>query len=109
MASSIRPLIRQLLPAGAATVPVIAAQSRLHSKALRRRVVAEGPRFNAIIDDVRRELAQRYLRGTDMTLGHPAREFGYAEQCVLSRSCQPGFGARTAALRSAWRSTRSVP
>ncbi|MEZ5130407.1 MAG: AraC family transcriptional regulator [Mycobacterium sp.] len=109
MASSIRPLIRQLLPAGAATVPVIAAQFRLHPKALRRRLVAEGSTFNAVVDDVRRELAQRYLRDTDMTLSHLARELGYAEQSVLSRSCQRWFGAGPAALRSAWRSTHCVP
>ena len=109
MAPSIRPLIRQLLPAGAATVAVIEAQFRLHPKALRRRLVAEGSTFNAVVDDVRRELAQRYLRDTDMTLIHLARELGYAEQSFLSRSCQRWFGAGPAALRSVWRSTQSVP
>lgn len=102
LSSSIRELIRQLLPAGAATVHVIADQLRLHPKALRRRLVAEGTTFNAVIDDVRRELAERYLRDTDMTLAHLARELGYAEQSVLSRSCQRWFGASPASLRSAW-------
>ncbi|MBX7433966.1 AraC family transcriptional regulator [Mycobacterium sp. Y57] len=102
MASSIRELIRQLLPAGAATVPVVADQFRLHPKALRRRLVAEGTTFNAVVDDVRRELAERYLRDTDMTFSHLARELGYAEQSVLSRSCRRWFGAGPAALRSTW-------
>ena len=112
MASSIRELIRQLLPAGAATVPVIADQCRLHPKTLRRRLVAEGTNFNAVVDDVRRELAQQYLRDTDMTLAHLARELGYAEQSVLSRSCQRWFGASPASLRAQWQPTRtptSVP
>jgi AraC-like DNA-binding protein len=108
MASSIRELIRQLLPAGAATVSVIADQFRLHPKALRRRLVAEGTNFNAVVDDVRRELAERYLRDTDMTFTHLARELGYAEQSVLTRSCRRWFGASPATLRSAWRSS-AVP
>jgi AraC-like DNA-binding protein len=102
MATSIRELIRQLLPTGAATVPVIADQFRLHPKALRRRLVAEGTNFNAVVDDVRRELAERYLRNTDMTLSHLARELGYSEQSVLSRSCQRWFGAGPAQLRETW-------
>ena len=103
MAASIRELVRQLLPAGAATVPVIADQFRLHPKALRRRLAAEGTNFNAVVDDVRREMAERYLRDTEVTLTHLARELGYAEQSVLSRSCQRWFGASPAALRATWR------
>lgn len=107
MAASIRELVRQLLPAGAATVPVIADQFRLHPKALRRRLAAEGTNFNAVVDDVRREMAKRYLRDTDVTLTHLARELGYAEQSVLSRSCQRWFGASPASLRATWRQSQS--
>ncbi|HET9876267.1 MAG TPA: AraC family transcriptional regulator [Mycobacterium sp.] len=102
MSSSIRELIRQLLPTGSATVSVVADQFRLHPKALRRQLVAEGTNFNAVVDDVRCEIAERYLRHTDMTLTHLARQLGYAEQSVLSRSCQRWFGASPAALREKW-------
>ncbi len=108
MASSIRELIRQLLPAGAATVPVIATQFRLHPMALRRRLVAEGTNFNAVVDDVRREMVEHYLRDTDVTLAHLARELGYAEQSVLNRSCRRWFGATPAALRTQWRSQSAM-
>lgn len=102
ISSSIRELIRQLLPTGSATVSVVAGQFRLHPKALQRRLVSEGTNFNAVVDDVRCEIAERYLRDTDMTLTHLARELGYAEQSVLSRSCQRWFGASPAALRGRW-------
>jgi AraC-like DNA-binding protein len=108
MASSIRELIRRLLPAGAATVPVIADQFRLHPKAFRRRLAAEGTNFNNVVDDVRREMAERYLRDTDMTLSHLARELGYSEQSVLSRSCQRWFGASPASLREKWKRDQPV-
>lgn len=109
MESSIRELIRQLLPTGAATVPIIADQFRLHPKAFRRRLAAEGTNFNAVVDDVRRDLAERYLRDTDMPLSHLARQLGYAEQSVLSRSCQRWFDAGPAALRAQWRQARPLP
>ncbi|KZS59786.1 AraC family transcriptional regulator [Mycobacterium ostraviense] len=109
ISSSARELIRQLLPTGAATVPVIADQFRLHPKALRRRLASEGTTFNAVVDDVRRELTERYLRDTDMTLNHLARQLGYAEQSVLSRSCQRWFGASPASLRAQWQQAQVPP
>ncbi|MEE3853123.1 AraC family transcriptional regulator [Gordonia sp. LSe1-13] len=102
MSSSIRPLIRQLLPTGSAAVPLVAEQFRLHPKTLRRRLVAEGTTFNAVVDDVRREMAEHYLRDPDITLSHLARELGYAEQSVLSRSCQRWFGSSPGTLREEW-------
>ena len=51
------------------------------------------------LDDVRRELAERYLRDTRITLSHLARELGYAEQSVLTRSCRRWFGRGPAAYR----------
>ncbi|TCJ93575.1 AraC family transcriptional regulator [Nocardia alba] len=102
--TSIRKLVRQLLPTGAATLPVIAAQFRLHPKSLQRRLAAEGTSFAALVDDVRREMTERYLRDTEVTLAHLARELGYAEQSVLTRSCRRWFGASPAALRNRWQS-----
>ncbi len=103
MRTSIRELVRQLLPTGAATLTVISAQYRIHPKSLQRRLAAEGTSFAALVDDVRREMTQHYLRDTGITLAHLARELGYAEQSVLTRSCRRWFGASPAALRKRWR------
>lgn len=105
MITPVRELVRQLLPTGAACQPVIARQFRLHPKALQRRLAAEGTTFAALVDDVRRDMAQRYLRDTRMTLSHLARELGYAEQSVLTRSCQRWFGSSPSILREKWRSS----
>ncbi|HEY5857979.1 MAG TPA: AraC family transcriptional regulator [Aldersonia sp.] len=104
----VRDLVRQLLPTGAATLPVIAAQFRLHPKALQRRLAAENTTFAALVDGVRQDLARHYLRETDMTLTHLARELGYAEHSVLTRSCRRWFGTSPAALRQTWRPGRSM-
>lgn len=97
--ASVRTLVRQLLPSGTVTLELIAAQLNLHPKSLQRRLDADGTTFAEVVDGVRRERAERYLRDTQITLAHLARELGYAEQSVLTRSCHRWFGRGPAAYR----------
>jgi AraC-like DNA-binding protein len=106
MTPSVRTMVRQLLPTGTASLELIAAQFDLHPKALHRRLAAEKTTFAELIDSVRRETAEHYLRDTDMSLSHLTRELGYAEQSVLSRSCRRWFGRGPSSYRNA---VRSVP
>ncbi|WP_443987103.1 AraC family transcriptional regulator ligand-binding domain-containing protein, partial [Mycobacterium marinum] len=105
---SVRTMARQLLPTGAATLEVVAAQFHLHPKTLQRRLADESTTFAALIDEVRKETADRYLRTTAMSLSHLARELGYAEQSVLTRSCKRWFGIGPAAYRAKTR-VRATP
>lgn len=109
MTRPVQDLIRQLLPTGAATLRVVAAQFNLHPKTLQRRLAAEGVTFADLIDRVRRETAERYLRDTDLSLTHLARELGYSEQSVLTRSCQRWFGRPPIAHRDSLRSAMADP
>ncbi|HNM84933.1 MAG TPA: helix-turn-helix domain-containing protein, partial [Mycobacterium sp.] len=56
-----------------------------------------------IVDTIRRERARRLLSGTAITLSHLARELGYAEQSVLTRSCKRWFGCGPAEYRNSCR------
>lgn len=103
----VRDLVRRLLPTGAATLDVIARQLALHPKTLQRRLAAEGTTFAAVVDQLRKEAAERYLRDTEMSLSHLARELGYAEQSVLTRSCRRWFGSAPMAVRQAAAQGRS--
>lgn len=105
MTGPVRELVRRLLPTGAATLELVAAQFALHTKTLQRRLGAEGTTFAQLVDQVRKETAVRYLRDTDLGLTHLSRELGYAEQSVLSRSCVRWFGQSPAAHRQALRAT----
>ncbi|MGB9307673.1 MAG: AraC family transcriptional regulator ligand-binding domain-containing protein [Mycobacterium sp.] len=96
---SVRAIVRQLLPTGAATLDVVADQFHLHPKTLQRRLADEDTTFAMLVDQVRRETADRYLHTTGMSLSHLARELGYAEQSVLTRSCRRWFGSGPAAYR----------
>jgi len=97
---SVSDVVRALLPSAGVTIDLVARSFGLHPKALQRRLAAEGTNFAAVVDQVRRETAQRYLRDTDITLGHLSRELGYAEQSVLTRACQRWFGQSPFAYRS---------
>ncbi|WP_310777007.1 AraC family transcriptional regulator [Mycobacterium sp. Z3061] len=104
---SVRTIVRQLLPTGAASLEVVAHQFNLHPKTLQRRLADHGTTFAALIDEVRRDAADRYLRSTAMSLSHLARELGYAEQSVLSRSCKRWFGTGPASYRNQTRTPRA--
>lgn len=105
MTQSVRTMVRQLLPTGTASLELVAAQFDLHPRALHRRLSAENTTFGELIDGVRRDTAEHYLRDTDISLAHLTRELGYAEQSVLSRSCRRWFGCGPSSYRKAVRAT----
>jgi AraC-like DNA-binding protein len=100
---SVRTIVRRLLPTGAAKLEVVAAQFNLHPKTLQRRLAEEGTTFFGLVDEVRRDTAEHYLRETDIDLSHLTRELGYTEQSVLTRSCKRWFGTGPLAHRRAER------
>ena len=96
----VRSLVRQLLPAGAVTLPDFARHSGPHPKTLERRLAAEHTTFADLVDQIRRDTAQRLLLDTELSLD----QLGYAEQSVLTRSCNAGLASRpppTATRRNA--------
>ncbi|CAM3003068.1 AraC family transcriptional regulator [Mycobacterium intermedium] len=102
---SVRAIVRQLLPTGAATLDVVAEEFHLHPKTLQRRLADEDTTFAALVDEVRKGAADRYLRTTSISLSHLARELGYAEQSVLTRSSKRWFGVGPASYRATTRAT----
>ncbi|BBX75446.1 AraC family transcriptional regulator ligand-binding domain-containing protein [Mycobacterium shinjukuense] len=100
MVESVRTIVRQLLPTGAATLDVVAEQFHLHPKTLQRRLAEKNTTFAGLVDQVRKDAADRYLRTTGISLSHLARELGYAEQSVLTRSCKRWFGTGPTAYRN---------
>jgi AraC-like DNA-binding protein len=102
---SVSTLIRRLLPTGNADRDLVAQHLGLHPRTLQRRLADEGATFTGLIDAVRREQADRYLRDTDMPLSRLAGLLGYSEQSVLTRACHRWFGAPGHDHRQARRDT----
>ena len=96
----VRTLVRQLLPTGAIDLTDIARHIGIHPKTLQRRLAAEGATFAGIVDQTRRDTAQRLLLDTTLSLSQLCRQLGYAEQSVLTRSCKRWFGTPPSTYRN---------
>jgi AraC-like DNA-binding protein len=77
----------------------VAAELCMHARTLQRRLRCEGTSFEAIKDEVRREIALRCLQQPDIPLSQVAERLGYAQQSVLSRSCYRWFALSPTAVR----------
>ncbi|MEU5979726.1 AraC family transcriptional regulator [Streptomyces sp. NPDC047315] len=86
-------LARRLLPTGGLCLELVAAHLAVHPRTLQRHLAAEGVSFGDLVDTVRKEEADRYLRDTDMPLSQLAGLLGYSEQSVLTRACRRWFGS----------------
>lgn len=90
---------------GAAPVTVEHA-SRLinvHPRTLQRWLKEEGTSFERIVDEVRRDTAQRVLTTTELSMSQVASTLGLAEQATLTRACRRWFGRTPTQVRRAAR------
>jgi len=106
MHARVRGLILQYLGRDDCTNERVAGELCLHPRTLHRRLKDEGTSFEAIKDEVRRDLALCNLQQGDMPLTRIAEKLGYAETSVLSRSCCRWFAASPRRLRSQARLAR---
>jgi AraC-like DNA-binding protein len=92
LVTHVRHLIGRTLPAGQATVVNISAHLGVHPRSLQRWLARSDNTFERLLDDVRREEAERYLMTSSLTLGQIARMLGYSEQSCFSRAALRWFG-----------------
>jgi AraC-like DNA-binding protein len=92
IAGSARAVVLRFMRAGGCTQEDLANALGLHERTLQRRLKAEDTSFEALRDDVRRELAQSYLAQKDVPLSHIAEMLGYAESSAFTRAARRWFG-----------------
>lgn len=95
-----RGVIMQLLGTENCTNERIAAVLNLHPRTLHRRLDAEGTSFQQIKDEVRRDVMLYYLQHTKLNFALISERLGFAEQAVMTRSCNRWFSASPTKLRS---------
>lgn len=89
---SVRQLLRHLLPSGRATVEKAASWMVLNPRSLQRHLCAEGTSFQQLLDEVRQESAQQYLKDPAISMGRLAKLLGYADSSGFSRAFHRWFG-----------------
>jgi AraC-like DNA-binding protein len=108
VSSRVRLALRRILSTPNANKDDVAAMLAMHPRTLHRRLTAEGSSFENIRDEIRKELALKYLRDTRVSLGQLAGILGFAHQAALTRACQRWF-AKTPLQIRATRSELFVP
>ncbi|MGB3770587.1 MAG: AraC family transcriptional regulator [Rhodococcus sp. (in: high G+C Gram-positive bacteria)] len=88
VASRVRTILRQSLGTAPPHIDHAAHLLTLHPRTLQRRLSAEGTTFAAIVDDVRRGEALRYLTTTSLPMSQIAAAVGLSEQSTFTRACR---------------------
>lgn len=96
----VRLALRRTLGTSGCDKPNIAALLALHPRTLQRRLAEEGTSFGAIKEELRKQLALEYLRGTRMTICQISQMLGFPAQSALTRACRLWFGATPLELRA---------
>jgi AraC-like DNA-binding protein len=100
VSARVRSIIARLLVEGNCTHERVASALGLHPRTLQRRLREEQESFESIKDNVRRDVALRYLRQPNVSLVRVTEILGYSETSVLSRSCHRWFSASPRQLRN---------
>lgn len=87
-----RRAISLLLPSGRATMDHVATNLGLSPSALRRRLDRENRHFATLLNDVRRELAQRYLANSAHSITEISDLIGYTSISSFTRWFSTEFG-----------------
>jgi AraC-like DNA-binding protein len=88
----VRETVALSLQDGDSSIDTVAARLGLSERTLQRRLQAAGLNYKDILVDVRRSVAQQYLRDTGVSLTRIATILGYSDLAAFSRSFHREFG-----------------
>jgi AraC-like DNA-binding protein len=97
-----------LLPAGRATLEQVGENLGVHPRSLQRLMEKEGRAFATLLNEVRRELALRYLSSSTHSVTAIAQMTGYAAPSSFTRWFCAEFGVSPAAWRAAEAQTKGA-
>jgi AraC-like DNA-binding protein len=98
-AEQVRQMMFGLLPAGRCSLKMIAHGFGVDRQTIHRHLVAAGTTYSIMLDEVRSELATRYVMEGDRRIAEIAEVLGFSETSVFSRWFRRKFGVAP----SAWR------
>jgi len=82
----IRATLRSMLPLGHLSADSVAAQFSMSDRTLRRRLQEEGTSYQEVLDDVRAELACRYLGSEKRGIDEVALLLGFSDSSAFSKA-----------------------
>ena len=103
VSEQVRRLVYDLLASHHASTDQVASRLGMNRRALHRQLVQEGTTFSSIFDDVRVDLARRYVEERRLPLTEVAHLPGFSELSGVSRWFHAQFGRSALAWRQAER------
>lgn len=98
--SDVRRSVYLLLPMGRASVDQIASGLGMNVRTLQRRLDDSEVSFSRILNDVRFELAQRYVTHTTYSMGRVSEQLGYSNLSSFTRWFVSEFGCSPTQMRA---------
>jgi AraC-like DNA-binding protein len=95
----VRRIVLEGIGQGPARLAPVAAALKISPKSLERRLSARGTTFSDIVEGVRRELSQQWLRDTDMSLDQIAYLAGYTATAAWLRAFKRWTGTTPGRFR----------
>jgi AraC-like DNA-binding protein len=86
VASTVRRVLRELLPTGEVGQETVASRLNRSLSTLQRQLQAEGLNYRNLLDDTRRSLAEAYLQDAQFTQAEIAYLLGFSDQSNFSRA-----------------------
>ncbi len=96
----VRQLVVTLLGSGACTIERVAQHLGVDRRTVHRRLASDGQAFSAIVDTVRRELAERYMKDRHRSLTEISSLLGFAAPSGFSRWYRRQFSGRASDVRA---------
>jgi len=99
IADRVRRMLAEALGEGAVSLATIATRLKMSERSLQRRLSDEGTTFDAVVEEMRRDLALRYLGDRNVAIAEVAYLLGYSEPSAFHRAFKRWTGATPAEMR----------
>lgn len=100
VSDQVRALLRSMLADGSPRKEFVADQMGMNVRTLHRKLADEGASYQQILDDLRYELAERYLKESDYAIEEIARKLGFTESRSFIRYFKGHVGKTPGEFRS---------
>lgn len=96
----VRTALTELLPTGEPSAAAVAAKLHMSPRSLQRRLAETGNSYNAVLLDTRHQLAQRYLRDLNLSIGEIAFMLGFGDMSSFTRAFKRWAGCSPSEFRA---------
>jgi AraC-like DNA-binding protein len=108
VAGRVRRIVIEQLRGGEVTMELMAGRMAMSVPTLRRRLDQEGTTFSDIVDEIRKELAERYLREPTMAVSEVAFLLGFSSESAFHRAFRRWTGIAPSEYRARARHFPSI-